>query len=282
MTQASVSAGLASTTRLVQPRVATSKPLAGLLGRPGVLPVGVLILVVGAWEAASQVFGIPRYIVPSPSLIWSTFWERPAEYAFHAWVTGYEALLGLLAALVIGVLLALLLAQWRLLDRIMMPYLVLMQVTPTVAIAPMLTIWFGYDAMPKVVTAFLTSFFPIVIMTTVGLRSADRDVLDLFHVIAAPRNFVFWRVKIWFALPQFLGALKVAVPAAVVGAIIGEFISSTQGLGYVIMTAQASLNTGVLFVAILCSSLLGIAAFAVTSAVTRKLLYWHESQMDPH
>jgi NitT/TauT family transport system permease protein len=251
-----------------------------LLRGKWVLPAAVLVIVIGLWELVCRVFDVPRFVVPAPSLIWSSFTARPGDFAHHTWVTGYEALLGLLASLVIGVFLALMLAQWRLLDRIMTPYLVLLQVTPTIAIAPMLTVWFGYDAMPKIVTAFLTSFFPVVIMTTVGLRSSDRDVLDLFRVLAAPRRFVFWRVKIWFALPQFLGALKIAVPAAVIGAIIGEFISSTKGLGYVLMTAQASLNTGVLFVAIICSSLLGIAAFAVAAAAEHVLLFWHESQME--
>lgn len=255
-------------------------PLARLVRGKWVLPAVVLVIVIGLWELACRVFDIPRFVIPSPSLIWSSFAARPGDFAYHTWVTGYEALAGLLGALVIGVGLALMLAQWRLLDRIMTPYLVLLQVTPTIAIAPMLTVWFGYDALPKMVTAFLTSFFPIVIMTTVGLRSSDRDVLDLFRVINAPRGFVFWRVKVWFALPQLLGALKIAVPAAVIGAIIGEFISSTKGLGYVLMTAQASLNTGTLFVAIICSSLLGIAAFAVAAAAEHALLHWHESQLD--
>lgn len=252
-------------------------------GLPKWLPtLFVGVAAIGVWELVCRIFAVPKYVVPMPSLIADTFFDKPGVYLEATWVTGLEAALGLAAAVVLGVVLAVIVAQWRAMDRTLTPYLVLLQVTPTIAIAPMLTVWFGYDTLPKVITAFLTSFFPIVITTAVGLRSADRDVLDMLSVISAPQRFVFFRAKIWFALPHFLSALKVAVPGAVVGAIIGEFIASTQGLGYIIMTAQASLNTGALFVAIVGSAFLGVLTFALASFAERRLLHWHESQMEGH
>ncbi|MTD12342.1 ABC transporter permease subunit [Nakamurella sp. YIM 132087] len=246
----------------------------------GAISVGVLIVIIGLWEASVQLFGIPIYVAPAPSDIVETFLVRPGYYIDATLWTGLEAVLGLIAAVVFGVAVALAVSASRILDRIAMPYLVLLQVTPTIAIAPLMSIWFGFGFTPKVVVAFLSSFFPIIVSTAIGLRSTDRDALDMLKVIAAPGRFVFFRARIPFALPHFLGSLKIAAPAAVIGAMVGEFVSSTRGLGYVIMTSQASLRTGALFVAIIGSALLGVATFAIATWSEKRFLRWHDSQID--
>ena len=165
------------------------------------------------------------------------------------------------------------------LERTLMPYLVILQVTPIIAIAPLLVLWFGFGLVPKVLIAFLISFFPITVNTAIGLRSADKDALDLMKVLAAKEQFIFLRVRLPFALPYLLSSLKIAAPAAVIGAIIAEFVSSTQGLGYVILLSKSTLRTADLFVAIAGSASLGTTMFGLAVLVESRFLRWHESQI---
>ena len=243
------------------------------------LPLIFFGLVVVVWEAAVQILDISKFLLPAPSAVLNAFLDEPGRFVFHTWRTAYEALLGFGLGLALGVSLAAAIAYVRTLDRILMPYLVIIQVTPIIAIAPVLVLWFGFGLLPKVLIAFLISFFPITVNTAIGLRSADKDALDLMKVLAAKERFVFLRVRLPFALPYLLSSIKIAAPAAVIGAIIAEFVSSTQGLGYVILISKSTLRTADLFVAIVGSASLGITMFGLSVLTESKLLRWHESQI---
>ena len=243
------------------------------------LPLVFVILVLISWEVLVRALDVSKFILPPPSKIVEAFLSDPSRFATSTAWTAYEAFLGFSIGLVVGVFLAALISQFRTLDHIITPYLVLIQVTPMVAIAPLLVIWFGFGLAPKVVIAFLISFFPITINTVIGLRSADRDALDLMRVLAATGHFSFLRVKMPFALPYLLSGIKIAAPAAVIGAIVAEFVSSTRGLGFVILSAKAQLRIADIFVAIVGSALLGITMFSLSVFAESRLLRWHESQM---
>ncbi len=243
------------------------------------LPLIFSGLVVVVWEGAVQALDISKFLLPAPSAILDAFLDKPQRFAFHTWRTAYEALLGFAIGLALGVFLAAVMAYVRTLERMMMPYLVIIQVTPIVAIAPVLVLWLGTGLAPKIAVAFLISFFPITVTTAIGLRSADRDALDLMKVLAATERFVFLRVRLPFALPYLLSSIKIAAPAAVIGAIVAEFVSSTQGLGYVILISKSTLRTADLFVAIVGSAALGITMFALSVLAESRFLRWHESQI---
>ncbi len=241
-------------------------------------PIFFGIVIVG-WEAAVQILDISKFLLPAPSSILNAFLDHPQRFLFHTWRTAYEALMGFAIGLALGVFLAAAIAYVRTLERMVMPYLVIIQVTPIVAIAPVLVLWLGTGLAPKVAVAFLISFFPITVSTAIGLRSADRDALDLMKVLAATERFVFLRVRLPFALPYLLSSMKIAAPAAVIGAIVAEFVSSTQGLGYVILISKSTLRTADLFVAIVGSATLGITMFGLSVLAESKFLRWHESQI---
>ena len=243
------------------------------------LPIVFFILVLIIWEILVRALEVSKFILPPPSKIAEAFLSNPSRFVINTGWTAYEAFLGFSIGLFVGVFLAALIAQFRTLDLIATPYLVLIQVTPMVAIAPLLVIWFGFGLAPKVVIAFLISFFPITINTVIGLRSADRDALDLMRILAAPGYFSFLRVRMPFALPYLLSGIKIAAPAAVIGAIVAEFVSSTRGLGFIILSSKATLQIANIFVAIMGSALLGITTFLLAVFAESRLLRWHESQM---
>ena len=243
------------------------------------LPLIFSVFVVIVWEAAVQILDISKFLLPAPSSIVTAFLDEPQRFAYHTWRTAYEAMLGFMLGLALGVFLAAVMAYVRALERMVMPYLVIIQVTPIVAIAPVLVLWLGTGLAPKVAVAFLISFFPITVNTAIGIRSADKDALDLMKVLAATERFMFLRVRLPFALPYLLSSIKIAAPAAVIGAIVAEFVSSTQGLGYVILISKSTLRTADLFVAIVGSAALGVTMFALSVLAETRLLRWHESQI---
>ncbi len=161
-------------------------------------------------------------------------------------------------------------------SRALMPFLVFVNTLPKVAVAPLFLIWLGYGILPNVLIGALIGFFPVVINTAVGLTQIDHDMLDLGRVFSAPKWLVFAKIRIPNAYPYILSALKVTATAAVVGAIVGEFVASQRGLGYVIITTQSSMNTPVAFAALVWISILGLLLFGAVSALSRYLAPWAE------
>ena len=149
---------------------------------------------------------------------------------------------------------------------------------PIPAIAPLLLIWFGYGLLPKVLVTALIGFFPVVINTAVGLSQIDNDMLDLGRVFSAPKWKIFAKIRIPNAYPYILSALKVTATSAVVGAIVGEFVASQRGLGYVIITSQSSMNTPLAFAALVWISVLGLLLFGAVALMSRVLAPWAEGQ----
>jgi NitT/TauT family transport system permease protein len=158
---------------------------------------------------------------------------------------------------------------------IVMPLLLVAQLVPKVAIAPLLLIWFGYGLFPKVLVAFLVAFFPIVVNGASGLASVQPELLDLGHSLQASRWQTFWKFRIPSALPELFSGMKVAVTLAIIGAIIGEFVGGNRGLGYLIIVANQELDTPLAFAAIFLLSAAGIALYAIVEMFERMLIPWH-------
>ncbi len=245
-----------------------------LVRRAPSLSLFALLLV--AWQLAVGLFGIREYLLPSPLSVVAALGGSDIPWARHIWVTGVEIFGAFALAAAVGVLLGTATAWSELLSRALMPFLVFVNTLPKVAVAPLFLIWLGYGILPNVLIGALVGFFPVVINTAVGLSQIDQDMLDLGRVFNAPKWLVFAKIRVPNAYPYILSALKVTATAAVVGAIVGEFVASQRGLGYVIITTQSSMNTPVAFAALVWISVLGLALFGAVAALSRYLAPWAE------
>ncbi len=235
-----------------------------------------LIVLIVLWEVACRIFQVPSYLVPAPSAIGSRLYEKRDLYLGHTWVTVYETLAGFALAVVIGVLAAALIVVIPPARDVIMPLLLIAQIVPKVAIAPILLIWFGYGLLPKVIIAFLVAFFPIVVNVASGLAAVERELLDLGRSLEATRWQIFWKFRMPTALPELFSGMKIAITLAVIGAVIGEFVGGNRGLGYLILVANQDLDTPLAFAALLVLSVAGILLYGVIELAERLLIPWSE------
>jgi NitT/TauT family transport system permease protein len=205
-------------------------------------------------------------------------WTNRAQLAANTWITLYETVLGFVLACVIGLVTAVLIAYSRTMDKALYPLVLVAQVIPKIAIAPLLVVWFGTDLRPKVILAVLIAFFPIVISGVAGLRSTDPELLDLSATMGASRWQTFRKIRFPNALPHLMAGLKVAVTLAVVGAVVGEFVGASEGLGYVLLLANGNLDAPLLFADLILMSVIGILLFAVVEVAEALLIPWHASR----
>jgi NitT/TauT family transport system permease protein len=193
------------------------------------------------------------------------------QLGFHAAVTLAEALGGFALAAVFGVLAAAILVWSPSLERAVMPVLLVIQTFPKIALAPLIVIWFGLGVGPKLLISFLVAVFPVLVSAIVGLRSVEKDMLDLARATRAPAWRIFWRVRLPFALPHIFGGLKV------VGAVVGEWVGADRGLGYLLLWANANLDTALLFAILAWLAAIGLALYYAVEAAERLALPWHVS-----
>ena len=158
-----------------------------------------------------------------------------------------------------------------------MPWLVLSQTFPKVALAPLIVVWFGLGVVPKLVITFLVAFFPVVISSVVGLRSIERDMVELAQSLRATRSQMFWHFRLPLALPNIFAGLKVAVAFSVVGAVIAEWVGANEGLGYLLLQANANLDTPLLFSVLVALTVIGLVLYYGVEAVERLAMPWHVS-----
>jgi len=239
---------------------------------------GLFVLLILFWQLAVTVFGVREYLLPSPASVVASLLSREIDWAGHIMVTGAAILGAFLIAAVGGIMLGVMIAWSAVISRALMPFLVFVNTLPKVAIAPLFLLWLGYGILPNMLIGALIGFFPVVINTAIGLLQIDDDMLDLGRVFNAPKWKVFAKIRVPNAYPYILGALKVTATAAVVGAIVGEFVASQNGLGYVIITSQSSMNTPLAFGALVWISVLGLALYGAVAGLSRVLAPWAEGQ----
>jgi len=228
------------------------------------------------WQLAVSFLGIREYLLPSPMAVLRAMFGDEIPWSRHIWVTAAEIVGAFVIAGVAGVLLGVAIAWSSAWANALTPFLVFVNTLPKVAIAPLFLMWMGYGILPNMLIGALIGFFPVVINTAVGLKQIDQDIVDLGRVFNAPKWKVFMKIRIPNAYPYILSALKVTATAAVVGAIVGEFVASQAGLGYVIITTQSSMNTPVAFAALVWTSILGLLLFGFVAALSRLLVPWAE------
>ncbi|RGE42964.1 ABC transporter permease [Comamonas testosteroni] len=243
--------------------------------------VGVVLLLI--WQALVTLLELPPYLVPSPVLMMQTLVIDWAPLGWSLWVTLKITLLAFGLATVAGVLISFLFVQSKLIETALFPYAVLLQVTPIVAVAPLIIIWVKDPVLSMVICAALVALFPIISNTTLGLRSVEPDLLAYFKLNRASRWQVLKRLRIPSALPYFFGGLRISCGLALIGAVVAEFVAGTggqgAGLAYQILQAGFQLNIPRMFAALLLISLTGVALFVLMAWCTRKALgSWHASE----
>jgi NitT/TauT family transport system permease protein len=246
-----------------------------------VLPAALgLVIAFGAWEAWVELDNVKPYLVPAPSSVGERLYQDPWFFAREGLKTLEGALLGFLVGAGIALLLAAVMSQARFLERTIFPLAIVIKVTPIVAIAPLLTIWFGFGLMPKVFIAALIVFFPIMVNALIGFRSVNPGALALLESLAASRREVFFRLRLPSSLPYLFAAFRFSIPLSVVGAVVAEWFSGDRGLGSVIYVANNNLDMKTAFAGIVTLAVLGVGLFLITAAVERRVLFWHESTWD--
>jgi len=249
-------------------------------------PFAVALVALAAWQTLVTVNDIPPYLVPAPWLVAKTLYADRVLLLHSLATTLGIALAALAIATVAGVVVALLFVQSRWIEASLFPYAILVQVTPIVAIAPLIIIWVRDTRAALVLCAVVVAIFPIISNTTLGLRSVDRGLLDLFRLARATRWQTLWRLRVPSALPYFFGGLRIASGLALIGAVVAEFVAGTggqgAGLAYQILLAGIQLNIPRLFAALVLIAAAGVALFAAMVALSHlALARWHESELRP-
>ena len=238
--------------------------------RPLIVLMGLVLL----WQAIVWISGSPPYILPGPGRVLVAWVDHAGIIAGHALVTFAEILLGLLLGTVLGAVSALCLAYFRPARPWLMPLLVISQAVPVFALAPLLVLWFGYGMASKVAMAVLIIFFPVTASFYDGLRLTDPGWLDLGHTMNGTRLSILRHVRLPAALPAFASGLRVATAIAPIGAVVGEWVGSSAGLGYLMLHANGRMQIDLMFAALLTLSLFAVALYFTIDAGLRRALLW--------
>ncbi len=237
-----------------------------------------IVLAVALWQALILLFHVKEFVVPSPAAVFKSLFsgEKVAEDTWwaHISTTLSEIVVSFLFTALVGIGLAIAITWSRFLRAILMPVIAVFNSLPKIALAPLFLIWLGYGFKANVTIAIICAFFPVVINTTVGLDSVDGDLLDLVRYLDASKLQVFLKIRIPNSLPYIFSGLKVSATMTVVGAIVGEFVASSRGLGFLIKDSQAMMNTPPMFASLFIISAIGLGLFAFIGFLEKALMPW--------
>ncbi len=239
-------------------------------GRPLLTLLGLLAV----WWAISRTSGIPAYLLPDPGSVAVALWQQRSLLLWSTLTTLTETVLGLLIGTLLGGVAALAMVFSPLLARWLMPLLLLSQAVPVFALAPLLVLWFGFGIASKVVMAVLVIFFPVTAAFADGLRRTAPGWLDLARTMGASPLAILRHVRLPAAMPAFGSGLRVATAIAPIGAVIGEWVGASAGLGYVMLNANARIETDVMFAALFVLALMTVLLWTLVDRLLRRLLYW--------
>jgi NitT/TauT family transport system permease protein len=263
---------------VTEPRA--SGAMSKALNAAWVRPFLFLIFIVIAWDLSIRLFKIPAYQIPAPADVVAVLWQDWPELARQSWPTTYATIWGFVLSALFGIPAAMLIAGSRTVESYVYPLLVFSQSVPKIAIAPLFVVWFGFGILPKIISAFLLGFFPVVVSAVQGFKSVDPDMVDLARAMQGSRFHVFRAVNLPHALPAIFSGLKVSITLAVVGAVVGEFVGSNSGIGYVLQRSIGTFDLPTMFAALVILALLGVVLFWIVDRIERLVVPWHVSQRD--
>ena len=228
-----------------------------------------------AWQLFVIIWKVPPYLLPTPTAIAHTFVSELPDLLRHGWVTVYEMIAGYALAVAVAIPLAIAITSSRRFNELVMPTMLFFQIVPKVAIAPLFLVWFGVGATPKILVAFLISFFPIVIDAAVGLRSMSPEMGDLARSMGASRLQVFAQFRLPTSLPYLFSGLKVAATLAIAGTVVGEFVGADKGLGYLLLVTNSNMQTSLMFATIVALTIIGLVFYYLVELIESLLIPWH-------
>ena len=235
----------------------------------------ILIGLIVFWEVLVQFYNVPKWQLPSPSEITVELVDSRNLLWKHTFVTLQEVLLGFLISLVVGIVIAFGIAYSKILERSIYPIIISSQTVPIIAIAPLLLIWVGYGMASKVIVVVLICFYPIAVNMVDGLKSADPDMIKMMRTLGATKWQIFTKVQIPTSLPYLFSGIKVGISFSVIGAVIGEWVGASAGLGYLMTYSQPLFLTARVFAAIFILSVMGVSLFLLASFAERMVLPWY-------
>lgn len=246
--------------------------------RTGLVIVGFFLV----WQFSVMIFNVREFILPSPLVaLEHLFLPQPdANYnwSIHISTTLYEVVMSFVFTGLVGVAIAITMAWSKLINDMVLPVFIFVNSLPIIAIAPIILLWFGYGILTNVLIAFLISFFPVVINTAAGLHEVEEDLLDLVRYLHASKWQIFMKIQIPNSLPYLFTGLKICSTMCVVGAIVGEFIASDRGLGYIIINSQYTMDTPPIFASLILVSVIGGILFGIVALCERILMPWHQTE----
>ncbi len=250
--------------------------------RNALLTIALFVTSVGLWEVTVRALAIPTFILPAPSAVAVALWRGFASglYLQHLYHTLLETLLGFLVGSALGLALGTAVALNRYVEFFLYPYIVMFQALPKVALAPLIIVWFGLGLTSKVINAALVAFFPLLVNTMVGLRSADEERVSLMRSLAATERQIFWMLRLPSSLPFVMAGLDVAVIFALIGAIVAEFVGAQAGLGMLIQSMNFNMDVSGQFSVLLILSVVGLLLNRGLSFVRRRVLFWDPSEKE--
>jgi NitT/TauT family transport system permease protein len=253
----------------------TTTQAAGMLLLRNLLPLAGIVTFLVAWQLIVIIYHMPPYLLPTPTAIAASFIDQFPALLSNGYVTVYEMLVGYAMAVGIAIPLAIAITSSRRFNEFVMPTILFFQIVPKVAIAPLFLVWFGVGSMPKILVAFLISFFPIVIDAAVGLRSMSAEMTDLARSMGATRLQIFTRFRLPTSLPYLFSGLKVAATLAIAGTVVGEFVGADSGLGYLLLVTNSNMETALMFATIVALTIIGLVFYYVVELLEGLLIPWH-------
>ena len=239
-----------------------------------VLPLAFFVLLLAAWQVGCDALKVQEFLLPSPLAIVAKIAEVPERMILHTMTTLREVLIGFAAACVGGIVLASFTAHSRMFARTVFPMMVMSQTVPTIAIAPILVIWFGPGDASRLIVVFLIAFFPMVVNTTAGLLRVNQELIDLARGLNASRWKIFTKIRMPNALPHIFTGMRISIALSVIGAVVAEFVAAEQGLGYLIFSANTNLDTKLVFAGVVLLAIMGIILFQAVRTAQHLMLPW--------
>ena len=241
-------------------------------------PLISMVLIVILWAAAIWIFQIPAYQIPKPEAVAMALITDGPSLLRAAVPTTEAALLGFVLSVIFGIPAAMIISTSRIAEAYVYPLLVFSQSVPKVAVAPLFVVWFGFGLMPRIITAFLLGFFPVVVASVQGFKSVETDMVDLVRAMEANRWQLFRLLSLPHALPAIFSGLKVSVTLAIVGAVVGEFVGANSGLGFDLQRSIGTFQMPQMFAALVLLSMIGVALFWIIELIERLMIPWHVSR----
>lgn len=248
--------------------------------RYGTLSVLVLVAAVLVWQLYVVVWKVPQFLLPSPTAVADQLglMAKDGSLAYHSGITSMNIAVGFVVGSALGFVCGYLMSKSRVIEDALYPYIMVIQATPKVSLIPLIVIWFGLGTFSKLLIIVLSAFFPVMLNTIIALRSTPADYFDLMKILGASKRQVLFKMRLPLAVPMIMAGLKVAMVQAVIGAIVSEWVSGKDGLGYLLVFGSTQYNSKLLIASILATTALGLVFYWAVDLIEAKLLFWHESK----